>query len=101
MPLVSGTKKNTKMNANNASPAKIPNVYTLPASLSMLVRNTEATIKLLNQLVAVASEYAVPIRCMGYISELTAHTTPENPMPNARRYNSKAIIKNILATPLA
>ena len=75
-----------------ANPAKIKNVYTLPSLVSIKVKNEVDTIKLESQFVAVASATAVPIKWIGYISELIAQGVEENPIEKKAKY---AIIENI------
>ena len=54
LPAVSGTKIIMNTKAKKTISAKNRNVRVLPPSVSIVVRKTEATKKLLNQLVALA-----------------------------------------------
>jgi hypothetical protein len=54
LPAVSGTRIIMNTKARKTMRAKNKNVNVFPPSVSIVVRNTEATTKLLNQLVALA-----------------------------------------------
>ena len=54
-----------KIHADVAKNAKIRYAYTLPASVCVIVRNRELTMKLLSQLQLVAIEFATPIKWIG------------------------------------
>lgn len=57
----------------------------------MIVRNTELTKKLENQLVAVAMDIPVPIRCRGYISVFTLQTEEDIPIEKNIKYQTNPV----------
>ena len=95
-PLVSGTLKNTKANPRSEKPAKRKKAITLPVSVFMIDKNTELTMKLLNQLVAVLIEVAIPIKWMGYISVLTLQTGEDIPIEKKAKYRIKPVMLKYL-----
>ena len=80
LPAVSGTRMIINTKARKTMRARNKNVKVLPPSVSIVVRNTDATTKLLNQLVAFARATDVVASWIGNISYVTVQMVAENPI---------------------
>lgn len=86
LPAVSGTNMIINTKAKNTISARNRKVKVFPPSVSMVVRKTEATTKLLNQLVAFARATKVVASWIGNISYVTVQMVAENPIAYDARY---------------